>query len=89
MSTSREKTILRYIGANVRRLRVVRGWTQIELAKASKLKERYVQVLETGTANPTIKVLIAVADALGVAPTDLFVVAKLEQRPKGRPPTAE
>ena len=77
--------VLRYIGANVRRLRIARGWTQIELAKATGLKERYVQVLETGTANPTVKVLIDVADALGVAPAELFVEAKAEPRRPGNP----
>ena len=79
------ETILGYIGANVRRLRVARGWTQNELAKATGLKERYVQVLETGTANPTVKVLIDVADALGVIPAELFAEAKAEPRRPGNP----
>jgi transcriptional regulator with XRE-family HTH domain len=85
VSLSQTETVLSYIGANVRRLRVERGWTQVELAKAAGLKERYVQILETGAANPTVKVLIDVAAALGVAPTDLFAEAKLEPRPAGNP----
>ena len=84
-TTKHIDTILQYIGANVRRLRVARGWTQIELATASDLKERYVQLLETGTANPTVKVLLAVAEALEVAPAELFVEAKAEPRPAGNP----
>jgi transcriptional regulator with XRE-family HTH domain len=77
--------ILNYIGANVRRLRVARGWTQSELAAASGLKERYVQVLETGTANPTARVLVDVAGALSVAPADLFEATKSETRRPGNP----
>ncbi len=83
--SSRIQTILRYIAANVRRLRTARGWTQAELAKASGRDVRHIQILETGDANPTVKVLVTVADALGVAPSDLFAPAKLEERPVGRP----
>jgi transcriptional regulator with XRE-family HTH domain len=68
----RLQTFLHYIGANVRRLRIARGWTQKELAKATGRHERHIQFLETGKQNPTVKILVAVADALGVAPTDLF-----------------
>lgn len=83
------EVLLGYIGANVRRLRVARGMTQAELVKATGLKRRYVQVLETGEANPSVRVLIDVAHALGVAPADLFATAKLEERPTGRPPSTE
>ena len=85
MTASHAETILQSIGANVRRLRLERGWTQTELAEASELKERWVQTLETGTANPTIKVLVAVADALGVETADLLAPAKPEPRPAGNP----
>ena len=89
-TSTRLKTILRYIAANVYRLRVDRGWTQKQLAEESELNDRYVQVLETGKANPTVQVLVAIADALGVAPTDLFLPAKLEpRRAAGRPPAAK
>lgn len=79
------QAVLSYIAANVRRLRVARGWTQVELAKASGLNPRHVQLLESGTANPTVRVLIDVADALGVAPADLFAEAKAEPRRAGNP----
>lgn len=80
--------ILRYIGANVYRLRLARGWTQRELAEAThdEVKERYIQTLETGEANPTVRVLIVIANALGVPPADLFSPAKLGPRNPGRPP---
>ena len=83
---SRTDTLLGYIGANVRRLRAARGWTHKELAAKSGIMWRSIQVLESGKGNPTVKLLIAVANALGVKPTDLYAVAKPERTRPGRPP---
>jgi transcriptional regulator with XRE-family HTH domain len=88
MKASEIATTLRYVGANVRRLRIERGLTQTALAKATGLKVRYVQILETGTGNPTVKVLLAIADALGAAPADFFEAAKQPTRRTGRPHSA-
>lgn len=85
-ANNRIETVLGYVGANVRRLRIERGWTQKELADATvDVRERYIQSLETSAANPTLRVLIDVADALGVSPSDLFAEAKLEERLPGNP----
>lgn len=83
--SSRVQTILRYIGANVRRLRVARGWKQVDLAKAVGLHESQIQKIEGGRANPSTTALITLADVLGIAPTDLFAPTKVEERPAGRP----
>ncbi len=72
-------TLLRYVGANVRRLREIRGWTQTALGDASGHIKRYIQLPETGEANLTVRSLIDIADALGVAPDDLFAAAKFEE----------
>jgi transcriptional regulator with XRE-family HTH domain len=58
---------LRYIAANVRRLRLKRGWTQEQLAEHASIEPRYVHSLEAARANPTLKVLVDVAEALGSA----------------------
>lgn len=84
---SRSQTILGYVGANVRRLRVARGWTQEDLADKAGLMWRSVQDLERSAGNPTLKLLLAVAEALRIAPAELFAVAKQEPRPTGRPPS--
>lgn len=76
------------IAANVRRLRLRRGLTQEQLAELASLETRTVQHLETGNANPTAAVLVAIADALGVAPGVLFRRSVLEKRPVGRPRTS-
>ena len=81
----RLKTVLGYVGANVRRLRLDRGLTQRDLANGAGLKERYVQLLEAGKANPTVGVLLDVADILGASPSEFFAPAKSEQRLPGNP----
>jgi transcriptional regulator with XRE-family HTH domain len=48
-------------------LRDAKGLTQMELAKKSKTSVQFVQRLESGKiTNPSIRALLAVADALGV-----------------------
>lgn len=77
---------IRSVAANVRRLREQQGWSQEALAEASGVDLKSVQVLERGTGNPTARVLIAVATALGVPTGRLFRAATMEPRPRGRPP---
>jgi transcriptional regulator with XRE-family HTH domain len=49
------------------------------LAKASGLHSTYLSGIERGRRNPTLKVLVAVADALGVTTSELVRLA--EERP--------
>jgi transcriptional regulator with XRE-family HTH domain len=76
---------LRYIAANVRRLRVKKNWTQEQLAEHASVEPRYVHSMEAARANPTVKVLVAVAEAFGVPPMALFRPAKFSKAPPGRP----
>lgn len=76
---------IRSIAANVRALRERRGLSQEGLAEASGVDAKSVQLLESGTGNPTARLLIAVADALGVTAGRLFRAATLKPRPPGRP----
>jgi transcriptional regulator with XRE-family HTH domain len=77
---------LQSLAANIRRLRLRRGWTQERLASVADIEARYVQTLESGRANPTVAIIITVAEALGVRPQELFRHARLGARPRGRPP---
>jgi transcriptional regulator with XRE-family HTH domain len=85
MPTAETTKTLRFIAANIRSLRERRGWTQERLAEAAELEPRYVQTLESGRANPSAAVLVAVARAVGVAPGALFRPAQLRPRAPGRP----
>lgn len=52
--------------AEVRRLRVNRGWSQARLAKEAGVNQSYWSKLERGAGNPRPALLKRVADALGV-----------------------
>lgn len=61
----------RLVGRNVRRIRVVKGLTQEQLAELSGFSQFYISGLENGRRNPTIVSLYELAQALGVAHMDL------------------
>ncbi|HEX4113523.1 MAG TPA: helix-turn-helix transcriptional regulator [Stellaceae bacterium] len=76
---------------NLRRLRVARGIAQEALAVDAEIDRTYVSRLERNLENPTVAVLERIANALGVAITEFFVVPKPGARPpqtlpKGRRP---
>lgn len=86
MPSDRVTAGLESIGANTRRLRLARRWTQEHLAELANVETRTIRKLETGTANPTAEVLLEIAAAFGVYPGVLFRRAKLPERRPGRPP---
>lgn len=59
------------VGANLRRLRLVRGLPLVELGRLSGLAKGTLTQLEAGRANPTIETLQALAHALGAGLGDL------------------
>ena len=85
MRSATTKTILAYIGANVRRLRERKGLTQEKLAEAADVDVRYLQRIERGTVNLSVDALVALAESLGVSPTSLFRPAKVTLPRVGRP----
>jgi XRE family transcriptional regulator, aerobic/anaerobic benzoate catabolism transcriptional regulator len=50
------------------------GFTRKQLANAANVSERYLAHLEAGTANPSIEMLIHLAEALGIAMADLLPI---------------
>lgn len=58
--------VRRMVGRNVRRLRLVAGLSQAELAERMGVDRAYVSGLELGRRNPTIVTLWHIAKALGV-----------------------
>ena len=66
MSPSRLKTV-------IKRLRIERGLTQVELAKKAKVTQTYVAKIEGGDrVSPSLPVLKRLAKALGVPVTALL-----------------
>jgi transcriptional regulator with XRE-family HTH domain len=87
MPSVRAREVFEYIGANVYRTRARLGWTQERLAEAADLDLRFLQRVERGKTNLSVTVVVALADALGVTPGNLFKTAKLPDVRRGRPPT--
>lgn len=60
------------IARRIRSARARAGFTRKQLASASGASERYLAHLEAGTGNPSVEMLMTIADALGVAMADLL-----------------
>jgi transcriptional regulator with XRE-family HTH domain len=73
------------LAGNVRQLRQARGLTQQQMAKLSRLPRATWANLESGSANPTLAVLHAVAVALQVSLEELVAQPRADAKryPKG------
>ena len=78
--------LLRDLGRRLAELRAEAELTQEELAEQLDVTARYVQSLEGGQENLTVKSLATLADALGVGVAKLFDVPKSRIVRQGRPP---
>ncbi|HTB05823.1 MAG TPA: helix-turn-helix transcriptional regulator [Bacteroidia bacterium] len=65
---------IKQIGRNIRKFRVKKGLTQLDLAAMCGLEETAIGRLENGNTNPTIKTLLKLAKALDVKLTMLVKV---------------
>ena len=63
---------MRWLAANVRRLRQDAGLSQQDLAKAAKIRQALVSEIERGEANPTLESLVKLAEVLKVDLARLF-----------------
>lgn len=61
------------VGANIRRLRKAKGYTQEQLAHSAGMAARYVAGVERGEENPSLRFLVKIADALDTEPAALLV----------------
>lgn len=60
------------LGANLRRLRLERGWSQEEFADLADIHRTYVSDIERGARNPTITVVEKLAVPFALAAGDLL-----------------
>jgi XRE family transcriptional regulator, aerobic/anaerobic benzoate catabolism transcriptional regulator len=60
------------IARRIRSARARAGFTRKQLASSSGASERYLAHLEAGTGNPSVEMLLAISDALGIAMADLL-----------------
>lgn len=76
---------MRYVAANVRRLRLRAGLTQDGLAERANVETTYIARVESARINLTIGLLGQLADALGVPPGRLLRPATMHAITRGRP----
>ena len=69
---ARRGDILGRFGKRIRELRLANGLSQEKLADLAGCDRTYVGMLERKLSNPSLRVLVAIAEALGVPFSDLF-----------------
>jgi transcriptional regulator with XRE-family HTH domain len=85
MGAARADDVLRDLGRRVAELRASRGLTQERFSEDADITAQYLQRVEAGRENLTVRSLVRLANLLHVSITDLFATpAKREARP-GRP----
>lgn len=72
------------VGAELTKLRVDRGWSQLKLADALGYTERYIGQLERGTKSPTLRTLADVANAFSIELSAIIKAAERRYRQSGK-----
>jgi DNA-binding XRE family transcriptional regulator len=67
-----ETQILRLLAHRIRALRLAKGWTQEQFAERAAMQRSYLADLELGRRNPSVRTLVKLANAFGIAVPDLF-----------------
>lgn len=68
-----ERVYLKKVGKNIKKIRISKGITQVELAFMCDFEKANMNRIESGNNNPTLKTLVKIANALEV---DLFDLLK-------------
>ena len=78
--------VIANVGRRVGELRSALGWTQQEMADRAEITIKYVQRVEAGEENLTLRSLVRFANLLGVSVNDLFSRPRSARPSRGRPP---
>ena len=78
------KTLGGSLGAVITKLRVEKQWSQRRLAERSGYEASSISRIERGKANPTMALLIVMADVFGLRPSELLARAERKYL-KGQP----
>jgi transcriptional regulator with XRE-family HTH domain len=70
--TSEFLRVVRVLGRAIQSLRRERGWTVEEAAGRFGVEPAFVRRIESGRTNPSLAVIISIATALGVGPSQLL-----------------
>jgi len=78
----RTGTLAESLGAEITRLRLAKGWSQVKFAEFLGYDERYVRQLEQGTKSPTLRTLENLARAFDLPVSNL--IKRAERQRSGR-----
>ena len=67
-----ERRVLKTLGKSIKNARLKRGWSQMYLAAEAGLDKSYIGAIERAEVNPSVKIIVQIADALGVSVVALF-----------------
>ncbi len=70
------KTLGAALGTVITRLRVEKQWSQRRLAEKSGYESSSISRIERGRANPTMALIIVMADVFGLRPSQLLARAE-------------
>lgn len=59
------------LGENIKRFRLGKGLSQVDLAALSNIEQAKIARLESGQANPTLRTLVRICEALEISMEDL------------------
>ncbi len=65
-------------GRVLRHVRKEANMTQEELALEAEVERNFVSLIERGVNQPTVRIIFRLANALGIAPSDLIARVELE-----------
>jgi transcriptional regulator with XRE-family HTH domain len=65
--------LLMFFGESLKNYRKERNISQEELAFKAELDRTYISGLECGKRNPTLKILVRIANALNMKPSELLI----------------
>ena len=63
---------LEYVRGQIKKIRVQKGFSQVELSLRSDLSQSFLANLEKGKKQPSVFTIIKIADALEADPQDFF-----------------
>ncbi len=60
------------LGENLKKIRIMKGITQTEIAKKLDVNRSFVSNIENGKTNPTLSTITNLADVLGISVNELL-----------------
>jgi DNA-binding XRE family transcriptional regulator len=78
------RTLGQALGFVITQLRVKKKWSQGDLARKSGFEVTTINRLEQGKANPTMALVIAMADSFGLRPSELLARAERKCMKQGQ-----